>query len=131
MDESIGAPSPADRVQRLADPERVKRDGYGRGKTHGEAFYRCAVAITGYPYRGTGLHSALARWFGVTPAALAAVRTAGAVSVAPLADRLGLAIVRLGPNDVVVCHPSRLGWWNTGDAAGYTTAPPPNPKDMP
>lgn len=46
-------------------------------------------------------------------------------------ERLGLAIVRLGPHDVVVCHPSRLGWWNTGDAAGYTTAVPPNPRDMP
>ena len=100
---------PKQRGARLDDPVLVRDLGYGRGKCAGEALRSCVLAITGYPYAGTGLDSAIAKRLGMTPQRWGGLKEQGnASSVAPLANSLGLVLVALGPSDFVVCHSSWL-----------------------
>lgn len=104
---SLSIPSPKDRVLHLDDPALVEARGYGRGRTPGEALWSCVVAITGYPYRGSGLDSALARRLGLSPQHWSGLKTKGPVhGTLPVVHSLGLVFVSLAADDHIVCHPS-------------------------
>ena len=100
---------PKARGARLDDPVLARDLGYGRGRCAGEALRSCLLAITGYPFAGSGLDSAIARRLGVTPQRWGGMKTAGnASAIAPFAHKLGLVLLALGPRDYIVCHPSWL-----------------------
>lgn len=97
------------RGARLDDPALVRDLGYGRGRCAGEALRSCLLAITGYPYAGTGLDSAIAKKLGMTPQRWGGIKENGnASAVVPIANRLGLVFVSLGPRNFIVCHESWL-----------------------
>lgn len=108
-------PPAKERVRYLDDPTLVEARGYGRGRTPGEALWSCVVAITGYPYRGSGLDSALARRLDLTPQHWSGLKADGGVhGTLPVVHRLGLVFVSLSEDDHIVCHPSwlsRAGDW--------------------
>lgn len=98
-----------ERVSALDDLSLVEARGYGRGSTPGEALWSCVVAITGYPYQGVGLNTAIARRLGVSPQYWSGVKRNGhATGVVDLVHQLGLVFVSLTPTDHIVCHRSWL-----------------------
>ena len=100
-------PALAERLAALDDPALRRERGFGRGRSPGEALWSCLVAITGYPYRGTGLDAGIARRLGVSHQYWSGMKRDGKVhGTLPHIHAMGLILLSLKPDDHVVCDPS-------------------------